>query len=107
MIFDTLARSVDGPLLETLYLDIRRGLELEDAGGPRVRVLRVSLVDCAVLQADEAGVRARVVWVSAGDVSHWGHTHRRRNQYRGELLIRTLDGRWKVTDVEILAEERT
>ncbi|MHC5027697.1 MAG: hypothetical protein ACYTGR_13160, partial [Planctomycetota bacterium] len=78
VIFDTLAESVDGPLLEELYLDIRSGLELEDAGGPRVKVLRVAVIDCAVLQARDDGLRARIVWASEGDVSHWGHSHRRR-----------------------------
>jgi hypothetical protein len=107
VIFDTLARSVEGPLLEEIYLDIRRGLELEDGGGPRVRLLDVSLIDCVLLQATSGELRARVVWVSRGDVNHWGHTHRRRNQYRAELLIRAFEGQWKVTEVDILSEERT
>ena len=62
--FDTLALSVDGPLLEELYLDIRRGLEIEAAGGPRVKVLRVSLVDCAIEGPASGGPwRATVTWI--------------------------------------------
>ena len=86
---------------------IRRSAMLEESGGPRVKVLRVAVIDCAVLGATDGRLRARVVWASAGDVSHWGHTHRRRNQYRGELLIEAEEGRWKVRDVKILSEERT
>lgn len=106
-IFDTLAVSVDGPLLEKLYLDIRRGLELEETGGPRVKVLRVALVDCEMRRAPGGGgLEADVAWACMGNVSHWGHVHPRRNQYRGQLLIEPVEGTWKVTEVNILEEER-
>ncbi len=104
-IFDTLAKSVDGPLLEQLYLDIRRGLEDAEDGGPRVKVLRVAVLECDV-KPDGRALVARVLWASDGDVSHWGHSHRRRNQYRGDLRIEPIDGAWRLTDVEILEEER-
>ena len=106
-IFDTLAESVDGPLLEQLYLDVVRGLAVEEAGGPRVKVLEVTLVDCELQRSTTGGLHAGVTWVSAGNVGHWGHEHFRRNQYRGELRIDAVDDRWKVTEVEILEEERT
>jgi hypothetical protein len=41
-----------------------------------------------------------------GSVGHWGHIHRRRNQYDAELIIRTIDGVWKITDLEVLSEQR-
>lgn len=105
-IFDTLATSVDGPLLEELYLDIRRGLNDNENGGPSVRVLGVELVDCEVEQADSERLQARVRWVGSGTVSHWGHAHERSNQYRAEVVAEPIDGRWRLTSVTILDEER-
>jgi hypothetical protein len=105
-IFDTLALSVEGPLLEELYLDIREGFEIEEAGGPRVKVLELTLIDCQVQGASGSRVRARAIWACTGNVSHWGHVHRRRNQYRGELTLEPVDGAWKLVDVTILDEQR-
>lgn len=105
-IFDTLATSVDGPLLEELYLDIQRGLNDAEDGGPSVRVLDVELLDCEIEQSDSERLKARVRWVSSGTVSHWGHAHERRNQYRAEVVAEPIDGRWRLTSVTILEEER-
>ena len=104
--FDALAESVDGPLLEALYLDIRRGLEDARGGGPRVRVLDVRVIDCDVRRATGAGLLAEVTWVSTGSVSHWGHTHRRQNRYRAAVAAEPVGGRWRLTGVDILQEQR-
>lgn len=105
-IFDTLETSVDGPLLETLYLDIQRGLSDAENGGPSVRVLGVELKDCELEEASSDRLQARVRWVSSGTVSHWGHAHERSNQYRADVTAEPIDGRWRLTDVTILEEER-
>ena len=105
-IFDTLAASVSGDLLEDLYLDIRRGLELEETGGPRIKIHRVRLEECTPDMSASPGFRAAASWSASGNVSHWGHIHPRRNKYRGDLRIEPVAGRWRVTDVQILEEER-
>lgn len=105
-IFDTLATSVGGDLLEDLYLDIRRDLELENTGGPRVKIHNVQLEECIPDTSTAPGFSAEARWIAKGNVSHWGHIHPRRNKYHGELTIEPVAGRWKVTDVQILEEER-
>ncbi len=105
-VFDTLATSVDGPLLESLYLDIKRGLSDAENGGPRVRVLDVEVQDCEFIESMTDRLHARVRWVSAGTVSHWGHAHNRRNQYHAEVVAVPIDGTWRLTSVEILEEAR-
>ncbi len=105
-IFDTLAASVDGPLLEKLYLDIQRTVGDAESGGPRVRVLDLDLRGCEVTAATSDLLRARVEWVSTGSVSHWGHTHRRQNRYRADVEVRPVDGQWRLTAVDVLDEER-
>jgi len=107
LIYDTLAKSVSGPLLETIYLDIRRGLELEEQGGPRVKINHIDLRNLEV-EAPEGGpeLRADAEWVAVGDVSHWGHLHTRLNKYHAWLSLEPVDGTWKLVDLEIIEEGR-
>jgi hypothetical protein len=39
-------------------------------------------------------------------VTHWQHTHDRRNTYAGELTIRVEDNRWKIARLDLESEER-
>jgi hypothetical protein len=105
-VYDTLARSVTGELLERTYLETRRGLELASQGGARARVKAVELLDIKAEPAGEGRFRATTTWTVAGSVGHWGHVHERRNRYRAELHVGPVDGAWKLLEMEILAEER-
>lgn len=105
-IYDALAASTDGGVLEQTYLETRRGLELASQGGARARVKQVELVDLVVAPADDGGFAARATWNVAGAVGHWGHVHQRKNQYEAELTIAPVDGAWKLVGLEILREER-
>jgi len=105
-IYDTLARSVDGDLLTEVYLETRRGLELASQGGARARVNEVELLTLAMERSGSGGFVATATWNAAGSVGHWGHVHRRANQYEAKLDIRPVDGEWKLTGLEILEEQR-
>tara|TARA_R110002096_G_scaffold147671_18_gene307736 strand:- start:6446 stop:7648 length:1203 start_codon:yes stop_codon:yes gene_type:complete len=106
-IYDTLAASVDGALLEQIYLEIRRGLELEDQGGPRVKVTTVDLRETFAEPIEEReGFRADVEWRAVGEVTHWGHTHKRPNFYHAWLVIEPRGETWKLTELEIVEEGR-
>ena len=41
-----------------------------------------------------------------GKVGHWGHTHKRVNEYLANVTILTIDGRWKIGEIEVLDEQR-
>ena len=105
-IYDTLSRSVAGDLLEQIYLETRRGLELASQGGARAKVKEVELVELDADPADGGGFRATAVWRVRGSVGHWGHVHQRRNQYRAELGVAPKDGAWKLVKLDVLEEER-
>jgi hypothetical protein len=105
-IYDVLARSAEGELLERLYLETRRGLELANQGGARAKVKQIELIDLETEAGEAGGFLARATWKVAGSVGHWGHIHQRVNQYRAELSVAPLDGLWKLVDIEILEEER-
>lgn len=107
VVFDRLANSLSGDILERAYLEMRRGLRLENQGGARVRVRNVSLLDVVPQEPiDPSTVRYRARWKVAGSVGHWGHTHIRTNAYDALLTLAELDGRWKIAELEILEELR-
>jgi hypothetical protein len=105
-IYDVLAKSVEGELLERIYLETRRGLELASQGGARVKVKEVTLVALRAQSADGGGFVATATWNASGSVGHWGHVHQRQNQYQAELNIQPVAGSWKLTGMNILQEER-
>ncbi len=106
-IYDTLDRSASGDLLTRIYLETRRALELENQGGARVKVTGVELVSSTTSPLDgEAGFESRCTWNVAGSVGHWGHIHQRRNRYEAVFTVKPVDGVWKITELELLGEQR-
>ena len=114
-IYDALARSVDGPLLEDLYLSIRRGLVVEEEGGAVSRVRALRPVDVAVesigVAVDAQGVERPAFTVRCrfeldGRVTHWGHSHDRTIEYVVRYAIGERDGVWKIADAAVLEQRR-
>jgi hypothetical protein len=105
-IYDVLDQSVAGDLLTQIYLETRRGLELENQGGARAKVKNIEIVDLSTTTGTDGALRADVTWKVAGSVGHWGHVHQRQNRYEARLRIASVDGVWKMTELELLSEER-
>jgi hypothetical protein len=106
-IYDVLDRSVEGDLLEQIYLETRRGLELQSQGGARAKVKEIELVEIDPQPLDgDSGFRAHCVWNVRGSVGHWGHIHERINRYVAEVEVRSVDGDWKIAELDVLEEER-
>lgn len=105
-IYDRLALSVEGELLSEVYLQTRKGLEAEQ--GVQVKVERVEVGWVKVTSADwwGDGMKVRALWEVSGRVGHWGHEHQRTNWYKAELTLNSIDGNWKLTELEVLDEVR-
>ncbi|MHC4809637.1 MAG: hypothetical protein ACYTEV_04645 [Planctomycetota bacterium] len=108
-VYDALARSVDGALLEELYRRIHRGLVMDDHDRAVARVSGVELIDATVAAPDEAAegrfeVAAR--WRVDGTVVHWGHAHVRIHEYAARSVVRRTDRGWRITDQVILEQSR-
>ena len=56
--------------------------------------------------AEGQGFASQVQWNVLGAVGHWGHIHQRAIAYNAEITIEPVDGLWKVTDLQLLSEER-
>jgi len=105
-IYDVLDQTVAGDLLTDIYLETRRGLELANQGGARAKVKDIELQSLAAEPGADGAIEALVTWQVSGSVGHWGHVHRRQNQYEARLIITPVNGRWKLTAMELLSEER-
>ena len=105
-VYDVLARSVTGDLLNDVYLETRKGLELANQGGAQVKVKDIEMLDTRLVdsEADRFSVEAR--WNVFGSVGHWGHIHQRTNAYHANIDVAEVDGAWKLVGMEILQEER-
>lgn len=111
-IYDTLAGSVAGPLLEQVYLEVHQSLELGEQGGPRVKIRDIDLRKSELLSAsDRAGddadaFRAACEWATVGEVTHWGHTHERTNLYRAKMRCAPVEGQWRIVQLDLEEEKR-
>ena len=107
VVYDRLARSIDGDLLTDVYIQTRKSMELENQGGARVKVTEVELLEAeAESTQEDGGFVCRCRWNVSGSVGHWGHVHQRTNQYAALLTVRPIDDVWKITQLEILDEQR-
>ena len=107
MVFDRLEKSLAGDVLERVYLEMRRGLRLENQGGAKVRVREVDVREVAPEPTQSPGtLRYRTRWNASGSVGHWGHTHMRTNAYEALVTLAQIGDRWKIAEIEILEEER-
>jgi hypothetical protein len=107
VIYDTLERSATGDLLTQIYLETRRALELKNQGGARAKVTDVEMLSAETTNlSDEVGFVTQCTWNVAGSVGHWGHIHQRRNQYEAVFTVKPIDGVWKITELELVSEER-
>lgn len=113
-IYERLANSVEGPLLDELYAEVLTGLVLEDDGGAICRVEEVEALDSALVESADLtrlplNAESFVVdwtWRVRGRVIHYGHEHVRENRYRAHYRVAAIDGLWRITDVEVLEHER-
>ncbi len=107
-VYDKLAICVRGDLLADLYLEQRKSLVVERAGGAQARVAEVAIEDVAVSKSiKHAGaLELEAQWTVLGQVGHWGHIHARQNRYDAIVTIKPIDGAWKIIDLELLEEIR-
>lgn len=106
-VYDRLSMSVMGDQLSQIYLQNRQSLELENRGGARANVDEVDILAINnVKRSKNNGFMADAVWTVSGSVSHFGHTHYRRNKNHALVTFVMDDGSWKIKDIELIDEKR-
>jgi hypothetical protein len=107
-VYDKLAISVEGNLLTDIYLQHRKSLAVQQAGGAQAKVEEIEIHNVTVSDSNERddGLEFWATWTVLGSVGHWGHIHSRQNQYEAILTLAADEGFWKITDMEMLEEKR-
>ncbi len=107
VIYDRLALSISGDLLSDVYLQTRRSMELEGQGGARVKVDQVDILAADSEDVTESGGFVyRCRWNVSGSVGHWGHIHRRTNQYEAVFTVEPVENAWKIAAIDLREEKR-
>jgi hypothetical protein len=105
-IYDKLAISNSGELLSQVYLQTKKSMVIENQGGIQARVKEVVVTDVREIDSDHSGQTYECQWRVGGTVGHWGHIHRRNNQYRANISIVPVGGVWKMKALDMIEEIR-
>ncbi len=103
-VYDALAQSVAGPLLDSMYNQVFRSLVMYDEGGAVSRVNTVQPISVTMLNTlrrtggpangGQYSVDAR--WRVEGIVYHWGHSHTRWNEYVATYELAPTPAGWRI-----------
>lgn len=105
--YAALNKVVHGPLLRSLYLQVRRSLLMAEQGGSRSRVLEVRPASGTIIGTpSRSEFQIELRWRVSGEVEHWGHIHTRENDYVGRLSVKESDGYWKLSELKFLGQKR-
>ncbi len=107
-IYNRLAASVDGPLLDRLYQEVYQSLiDRQDGGGALSRVASVDYI-ATEAKPDEAsgGWLLQCTWRVHGIVRHWGHAHRRSNEYQADYILAPRGEGWKIAAAVVNLQKR-
>ncbi|MBX9655950.1 hypothetical protein K2Y11_20220, partial [bacterium] len=110
-VYDSLEKSISGPLLEKTYLAVREGLVMQEQGGAVSHVSGVKLVDGKLLPPgsgtrDPRAFDMQVIWDVEGTVEHWGHIHTRTNEYEATFTVEPEGDAWKITALDVTGQKR-
>ncbi len=107
-VYDKLALTVKGELLTELYLQNRKSFAIKKVGGAQAKIREVDIQQAQAkrLEGGSLGYAITGRWTALGTVGHWGHTHTRQNLYDAVVTIEAVDGRWKITGLDLLEERR-
>ncbi len=107
-VYDKLAISVNGELLRDIYLQNRKSLVVQRAGGAQAKVKNIEILGASIQDnKDFAGALVlKSSWTAFGTVGHWGHIHGRKNLYDALITLGIVDGAWKIVGLELLEEKR-
>ena len=109
-VYDALAASVHGDLLDRLYNQIYKSLVMQEEGGAVSRVDAVRMAECVLESAGlhpEKGVPSFHVvarWQVDGSVFHWGHEHHRTNEYAARYEVVQTAAGWRIGDQQVLEQ---
>ncbi len=108
--YDRLSKSLDGDLLENIYLQQRKAIIQQSKGlSGEGQIERIEVLESHIHgEGQTPGVLVvSSRWLAHGTVSHWGHSHERHNLYQARLTLRKIkQAGWKIVGMEFLDGQR-
>lgn len=108
-IYDTLACSVTGEMLDDVYNEVYEAMRMRTGGPTKFQVRRVKPIATHILPANDVGsaaFRVRYRWRVYGTVTHYTHTHARFNEYEALYLVTREAGAWRIAGSEVRQHRR-
>lgn len=112
-VYDALAQSVDGPMLETIYNDVYQSLIMREENGAVSKVVRVQIDEAQLKPVEESdsamdasAYRVHSRWRVDGLVTHFGHSHARTNAFEAIYTIAPRGDGWRIVGAQILQQQR-
>jgi len=93
--YDILATSVDGRLLRSLYLQVRKALLITGQGNAQSLIVDIRPVSGLLSSSDTNVFELDFTWRTTGQLEHWEHIHSHRNEYRARLSFSRTSNIWK------------
>jgi hypothetical protein len=109
LVYDKLELCNYGDLLSEIYIQTKRSMVLENQGGIQVKLKSVDMLnvdEVRLKDLEKDALAFECEWVVEGDVGHWGHIHKRINQYQAIMKVKPVEGSWKMYGLEIIEETR-
>ncbi len=107
-VYDKLALSVSGDLLTDIYLQHRKSMAVQQAGGAQAKIKEVAVEQASAerVAGDALNYALHGQWTALGTVGHWGHLHQRKNRYEAVITVAAEDGHWKIVGLDLRDEQR-
>ncbi len=109
-LFTQLSQSVSGELIDDLYLDSRRRLNVGLREGAEVKVEEVEVINIGNQPEGnfaEVGYIYPAEWIVTARVKHLQHIHFRQNRYTGSINIKREKEQWKISGIILKSEDRS
>lgn len=108
-IYDALAGSVDGKLLDRIYAEVYEALVMRDQGGALSKVQQVDILESRLLGglpdgSDDSRFRVRATWEVTSSLVHEGHEHVRVIEYEGIYTVALREAGWRIVEDRILSQ---
>ena len=106
-IYNNLAKSVSQKLIGPLYEEVYQSLILRDEGGAISRINRVDYIEVNAIRIENSDdYKIYCKWQVHGNVRHWGHSHKRSNEYEADYTLSVENDLWKIASSSVNLQKR-
>ena len=106
-IYNNLAKSVSQKLIGPLYEEVYQSLILRDEGGAISRINRVDYIEVNAIRIENSNdFKIYCKWQVHGNVRHWGHSHKRSNEYEADYTLSVENDLWKIASSSVNLQKR-